>query len=90
MTSPNPLDLFAAEYSPDQQAFHIQTVREMMQSNLTQIIEGWSNGYLCIGVAQTHEQANQLCEMLKASLDQKSGKKPQAMKQAEEKTVHCA
>jgi hypothetical protein len=58
------------EWSSSQAAFHLQTLAEMIQNNLS-VFKGESmTDYLCIGIFETYEQASnyirKLREMLRA------------------------
>jgi hypothetical protein len=65
------LDLDAiwfAEYSPVQGAFHVETAREMIQRNLVQILEGWTNLFLVFAVCDSPEEASRACDVLREAL----------------------
>ncbi len=65
---PTTKDLWVAEYSPLQGCFHIETAAEMTENQLRQILEGWTNSYLCFAVCASREDAGKLCDAVEAEM----------------------
>lgn len=57
-------EIWFAEYSPAQGAFHVETAGEAMESNLRQIVGDWTNSYLVFAVCGSPEEASQACDIL--------------------------
>ena len=70
----NPDEAWLAEYSTVQGAFHVETAREMMESNVRQILEGWTNSYLPFAVCSSVEEASQACDALRDVMLRHGGK----------------
>ncbi len=70
----NPENIWLAEYSVTQGAFHIETGREMMESNLRQIVGGWTNNYLLFAVCGSHDEASRACDTLAKAMEQHGGR----------------
>jgi len=63
-------EIYLAEYSPQQKCFHVATAEEAMESNLRQILGGWTNSYLPFAVCSSAVEASRACDTLaKAMLD---------------------
>lgn len=56
---------WAVEWSEEQKAFHIQTLSAMLARNARAFIEKRQNDFVCIGVAETREDANEIVEKFK-------------------------
>jgi hypothetical protein len=58
------MNLFVVEYSLSQGAFHISTIKEMLQNNVGMILHRQtSNDYLVVGITETHEEAVKLSKV---------------------------
>jgi hypothetical protein len=67
-------EIYLAEYSPEQGCFHIETAREAMESNLKQIIGGWTNSYLPFAFCGSYEEASQACEALRDAQEKRAAR----------------
>jgi len=57
-------DLWVAEYSAAQNAFHVGTLAESMRSNLRMVAERSNNDYLIFGIYATAQEADDACEAM--------------------------
>ncbi len=70
MTAREMMDLWVVEYSPTQKALHVHQIDDAIQANSRMILENRrANDYLMIGVAQSREQADAICEVFKTKLE---------------------
>ena len=64
------MDLWVVEYSLSQRAFHISTVREMLETNFRMIVQHQeSNDYLVVGVAETRQEADEISNLFREYLE---------------------
>jgi len=70
----NPENAYVAEYSPVQGCFHVETAREAMESNLRQIVGGWTNSYLPFAFCSSHDEASRACDDLAAAMQRHGGR----------------
>lgn len=49
-------DLSVVEYSPSQGAFHVESVKEMVQNNLRVFFGESVNDYICIGIFEDEDE----------------------------------
>lgn len=56
---------FLIEYSPSQDAFHIESLTERLFKNIDMINRGVSSDYTAVGTASTREQANHIVNYLR-------------------------
>jgi len=59
---------WVVEYSVKGKAVHIHTVGEMLEANLRNVMEGMSNDYIPVLIADSPEAANQQADTLEAEL----------------------
>jgi len=62
---------FAVEYSLKQQVFHIHTISEMLEKNISKTLRNVKIDFLPIGIFDTCEQANDFAEIFQASIEKK-------------------
>ena len=67
-------EIYLAEYSVTQGCFHVETAREAMESNLRQIVGGWTNSYLVFAVCGSHEEAGEACDVLAEAMKKHGAK----------------
>lgn len=53
-----PQAIWAAEYSTEQGAYHIDTMDKVIQSNLSLVQAGKCNGFAVIGIFDTYDEAS--------------------------------
>ncbi|MGB3208418.1 MAG: hypothetical protein WBB28_25820 [Crinalium sp.] len=64
------MELFAVEYSPTQNTFHIETIERAIEINLGgAIFEKRKLDYILVGIAESHEEARELYKAIKEKLD---------------------
>lgn len=56
---------WVVEWSEEQKAFHVETLSNMLFKNTQAFIEKRQIQFVCVGVAQTREEANEIIEKLK-------------------------
>jgi len=57
-------EIWLAEYSVTQGAFQVETAKQAAESNLRQVLAGWTNSYLPFAFCSSDEEAIQACEAL--------------------------
>jgi hypothetical protein len=62
--------MFVIEYSVNQRSWHISTVKEHLENNIKNCINGKSTDYQVIGYADTRKQAADYISKLKVSYKQ--------------------
>lgn len=68
-------DYWVAEYSPEQDAFNVETLAGILAINSKMIAKGNNNGYVPFGVYKTIDEASGACEKMRA-IQQKSKRLP--------------
>ena len=66
------LKLYVAVWSEKQQAFHVETVEEMLQRNLASYYhdgDAADSDWLCVGFADSHREASSCIRRVKAGMD---------------------
>ena len=63
--------MYVAEYSNNQECFHVDTLEKSLNSNIETIINKWNNDYLTFGVFETWEEAHAACDKLKEKMENK-------------------
>ena len=56
------------EYSPSQRAFHVETVNEAIEKNISNMFKGRLTDYGIIGIFDNEENADAACEKMKRKL----------------------
>ena len=59
-------DLWVAEYSVDQGAFHVHQVRDAVAKNLSLCLRGQYNGYVPVAISETREGAEKMIQAMRA------------------------
>lgn len=57
--------VWVAEYSLQQDAFHVDELGRSIRTNLQMVAGKRNNDYLVFGVFGTHEEASKACEVMK-------------------------
>lgn len=55
-------ELWVAEYSASQDAFHVETLQEALNSNFRMVVNKNNNDYLIFGIFRTYDEANKACD----------------------------
>jgi hypothetical protein len=76
--------LWVAEYCPTQGAFHIQYLSETLKGNMRMIMSGRKHTYLLLAVCNSHEEAMQVCDFVRAKLEENKTKKRMSPSQVTE------
>ncbi len=60
--------MFVVECNVRQKRFHIQTLREILKSNLVATVNGRDSGYVPVAIAQTEREALEMSKLIEAKL----------------------
>lgn len=66
-TTTIPGDGFVVLWSPDQNQFHVETINEMLESNIRIYLQQKRVGYIVLSFADSAEEAHQIIEMFEES-----------------------
>ena len=65
----DPFELFFCEYSSSQNSFHVNTLREMLISNLRAVINGKPLNYAPFYITDNRKKADDLCSQMRKIID---------------------
>lgn len=63
------LESYAVLWSPHQNAFQVETVQEMLEKNIAVFVEQDKGDFVVLGIANSRQEADQICSDLMSSRD---------------------
>jgi hypothetical protein len=60
--------MFVVEWNARQKKFHIQTLDEILKSNLRAAVNGRASGYVPVAIAHTEREALEMVKLIEAKL----------------------
>ncbi|HSE31428.1 MAG TPA: hypothetical protein VLA93_07605 [Pyrinomonadaceae bacterium] len=60
--------MYVVEWNARQKKFHIQTLGEILKSNLLAAVNGRTSGYVAVAIAHTEREALEIAKLIKAKL----------------------
>ena len=60
--------MFVVEWNATQREFHIQTLGEILKSNLVSAVNGRASGYVPVAIAHTEREALEMAKLIEAKI----------------------
>ncbi len=60
--------MFVVEWNRRQKHLHIQALGEILKGNLLAVVNGRDSGYVPVAIAQTKEEALEMCRLIEVKL----------------------
>ena len=67
-------DKYVVEYSVKGGTTHIHTIKEMLTANARNVLDGMSNDYIPVAIADTSEEAMKAADMLEKTIADRKAK----------------